>query len=222
LDKIPILFIQDSSTPFFDPRRSISDGVVAVSGDLSVKRLKDAYENGIFPWFNEGDPILWWSPDPRFILNPYEIKVSNSLKRSLKKFEIRFDSDFKSVINECANQRKNKEGTWINEQMIEAYIKLHEIGVAHSVESYFEGKLVGGLYGVVVGGVFCGESMFFKKSDASKAALVALCRHLIERDFDFIDCQTYTPHLESLGAKLISRDEFIQRLYKSRLKKLKF
>jgi leucyl/phenylalanyl-tRNA--protein transferase len=193
------------------------NGLLCAGGDLSPRRLLDAYRQGIFPWFSEGDPILWWSPDPRMVLFPEELKVSRSLRRVVARgtYEIRFDTDFRSVIQACAAPRDGHAGTWIVPQMVEAYTKLHELGFAHSVEAWHEGALAGGLYGLALGHVFFGESMFTRAPDASKAALVALVARLRERDFRVIDCQQATRHLASLGAREIPRKAFAQLLGES-------
>lgn len=198
---------------FPDPRTASEEGIVAYGGDLTPSRLMLAYRSGIFPWYSKNDPILWWSPDPRFILELDEFKLSRSLRKKIPRFEIRFDTAFSKVIRECATApRPGQSGSWIVSEMIEAYEELHALGYAHSVEAYQEGELVGGLYGVCVGSVFCGESMFAKVSDASKVAFAVLVEHLREREFDFIDCQVPTPHLKSLGAKEVSRNYFLERL----------
>lgn len=172
-----------------------------------------AYRNGIFPWYSKGDPILWWSPSPRLILELDDFKCSRSLRKSMMRFEVYFDKDFSQVIRECAQiPRRGQHGSWILPEMIEAYEELHTLGYAHSVEVYQEGILVGGLYGVSVGGVFCGESMFAKVSDASKVAFAVLVEKLREWKYDFIDCQVPTNHLKSLGAIEISRESFLERL----------
>lgn len=192
---------------------SNEDGIVAWGGDLTPSRLIRAYQNGIFPWYAKGDPIIWWSPNPRLIMELDDFKLSRSLKKSIKKFEYRFDTNFKEVIQKCATTpRENQNGTWIQEEIVEAYEVLHGMGIAHSIESYLDGNLVGGLYGVVVGGVFCGESMFAHVSDASKSAYAVLVKHLKYWGYDFIDCQVPTEHLKSLGAKEVSRDYFLSRL----------
>ncbi len=198
---------------FPDPRMASADGIVAYGGDLSPSRLMMAYRLGIFPWYAPGDPILWWSPDPRLILEPAEFRLRRSLKKKLARFEIRFDTAFSDVIRECARvPRRNQKGSWIVPEMVEAYEELYALGYAHSVEAYREGALVGGLYGVCVGRIFCGESMFAKVSDASKAALAVLAEQLGAWGFDFIDCQVPTEHLKSLGAREIPRDVFLARL----------
>jgi len=201
---------------FPHPSLSREDGLLAVGGDLSEERLLLAYENGIFPWFNAEDPPLWWSPPGRAVLFLDELKISKSLKQELRKtgYEVRFNSEFKSVINACQTVRE-KEGTWITEDIIEAYCSLHKKGIARSVETYFNGKLVGGLYGLVIGKVFCGESMFSLRSNASKVALFHLVNKLSEEQFKFIDCQIMNPHLQSLGAREIPRIEFLETLKNS-------
>ena len=202
---------------FPPPTRASEDGIVAWGGDLTPSRIIRAYQEGIFPWYSKQDPILWWSPDPRFIMELDDFRLTRSLKKSLKKFTYRIDTDFEGVIRSCASvPREGQNGTWILPEVIEAYETLHSLGVAHSIESYYEGELVGGLYGVAVGGVFCGESMFSKKSDASKAAYYILVQHLKKWGYSFVDCQIPTPHLGSLGAKEIPRVEFLERLYKVR------
>ena len=205
--------------PIFPPlSHAEPDGLLAVGGDLAAERLLLAYSSGIFPWFNEDDPILWWSPDPRFILNPKDLKVSRSLEKTIRQgiFEVRVDSAFERVIRSCGDTRKGEgegeAGTWITEDMIKAYCHLHELGFAHSVESWYEGDLVGGLYGVSLGRCFFGESMFTKMSNASKVAFVTMVRGLSELDFELIDCQMPSGHLESLGAVGIPRHVFLERL----------
>ncbi|MDS0526335.1 leucyl/phenylalanyl-tRNA--protein transferase [Clostridium sp. SHJSY1] len=198
---------------FPDPSLAEEDGLLAVGGDLSPERLLLAYANGIFPWFSDDQPLLWWSPDPRFIVYPKDIKISKSMKKLLKKntYKITFDTCFKDVISNCSNIRK-ESGTWITNEMIDAYCRLHELGFAHSVESWYENKLVGGLYGVSIGKCFFGESMFSTMSNASKAAFITLGNVLEQENFLMIDCQIHTPHLESLGALHVSRQEFLEIL----------
>ncbi len=201
---------------FPNPRESSKEGLIAWGGDLNPNRVISAYLQGIFPWYNEDDPILWWSPDPRLVLYPKDIKISKSLKRSLKKFDLKIDHDFEGVMRKCREVRLQKEeGTWILEDVIKAYTKIHKMGLAKSFETYYEGELVGGLYGIDLGGVFCGESMFSTKSDASKAALVYLAHYCIENRYEFIDCQVPSNHLKSMGAVEISRDEFLDALEES-------
>jgi leucyl/phenylalanyl-tRNA--protein transferase len=203
---------------FPDPELATPDGLLAVGGDLSTERLLAAYRQGIFPWYSGNEPILWWSPEPRLILEPAEIHISQSLRKVLrqKKFEITFDTEFAQVIQQCASaRRKGEHGTWITPEMQAAYIRLHELGFVHSVESWLQSKLVGGLYGVSLGRGFFGESMFSPVANASKVALVALCQLLQRWEFHFIDCQITTAHLLSLGAKEINRQEFLRRLQAS-------
>ncbi|MCW8955449.1 MAG: leucyl/phenylalanyl-tRNA--protein transferase [Gammaproteobacteria bacterium] len=190
------------------------DGLLALGGDLSPQRLLNAYQHGIFPWYTEDEPILWWSPDPRFVLFPEKLKISRSLRKTLRKqlFEVRMDTAFEAVMRACGESRPNQQGTWITEEMLQAYIRMHQLGFAHSVECWQDGELVGGLYGMAIGKVFFGESMFSRKTDASKVALVHLCTYLIEHGFKLIDSQVYTQHLESLGAELIPRARFAQLL----------
>lgn len=208
---------------FPDPRSETYNGIVAYGGDLSPSRLIKAYREGIFPWYSKGDPILWWSPDPRMILHLDNFRCTRSLKRSLKKYSITFDTAFEQVITACATTpRPLQKGTWITDEMIEAYITLHILGHAHSVEAWYDEELVGGLYGVVIGGVFCGESMFAKKTDASKCALFQLVKRLKQKGFSFIDTQVPTEHLKSLGATVVSKEVFIEMLHNSRNKMYNF
>lgn len=190
------------------------NGLLAVGGDLSPQRLINAYLQGIFPWFSEGEPILWWSPDPRTVLFPEQIRISRSLRKTLKKgrFKVSFDRDFKAVIDACAQPRENSPGTWLLPEMIKAYHTQHELGLAHSVEVWQDEELVGGLYGMAIGGVFFGESMFSRVPDTSKIALVQLSRTLQTWNFKMIDCQVYTQHLASLGAQEIPRKTFCKHL----------
>lgn len=199
----------------FPPLEAASpEGLLAVGGDLSSDRLLSAYRRGIFPWFSQGQPILWWSPDPRAVLYPAAIRVSRSLRRSLRKseFSVTTDRVFSKVIARCARNRKDQDGTWITQEMQDAYIALHRLGFAHSVETWQAGELVGGLYGVSIGKAFFGESMFSCVSDASKTALVGLAKVLTHSGYHFIDCQIRSAHLDSLGAQSISRAHFAQAL----------
>lgn len=193
------------------------NGLLAAGGDLLPERLIMAYRCGIFPWFNENETILWWSPDPRMVLFPNELKISHSLNKIVKKrnYEIRIDSAFNDVIRACATPRKGQSGTWIHSDMIAAYIKLHEMGLAHSVETWIDGHLKGGLYGVTQGRVFFGESMFSRINNASKIAFVHLVKQLVKWNYSMIDCQIRTDHLASFGAREIPRKEFIHKLKKS-------
>lgn len=198
---------------FPDPRLSSKEGLVAWGGDLNPNRILAAYRKGIFPWYNDSDPILWWSPDPRLVLFFDDMKISKSLQKSLNKYEVRFDTNFEAVIQKCREIRvKSGENTWILEEVIEKYVEIHKLGFAMSAETYFEGELVGGLYGILMGKVFCGESMFALKSDASKVALVRLSQKLQKEGYNFIDCQIPSEHLKSMGAREISRDEFLDML----------
>jgi len=199
------------------PRQDLADeeGLLAVGGDLRPERLLLAYANGIFPWFNEGEPVLWWCPDPRFVMFPENLKVSKSMRQVLRRgsFEYRCDSDFEGVIRNCAGAfRGDDVGTWITEEMIQAYLEMHRMGFAHSAESWQDGMLVGGLYGVRLGNMFFGESMFSTVSNASKAAYISLVEQLQADGVKLIDCQMHTPHLESLGAEYMARAEFLSRL----------
>jgi len=202
---------------FPSPELAGEGGLLAVGGDLSIPRLILAYRQGIFPWYNPGEPIFWWSPDPRLILEPSDLHVSRRLGRIIRqeRFQVTLDRAFKEVIRACSETRmKRGEGTWITPEMIKAYTELHYLGKAHSVETWQGDRLVGGLYGIAMGRVFFGESMFTKVSDASKAAFVTLVRQLSEWGFAMIDCQVTTWHLLSLGAKEIPRSFFLKRLKK--------
>jgi len=191
-----------------------SEGLLAYGGDLSPSRLLLAYRSGIFPWYNHDDPILWWSPDPRLVLYLDEFILRKSLKKRIKHFEIRYDTAFKEVMMECGSvPRDGQSGSWIIPEVIEGYSVLFDMGYAHSVEAWQDGKLVGGLYGVCIGKMFYGESMFAKVSDASKVAFANLVERLKKDGFKVIDCQISSPHLESLGARTISRDDFIKHLH---------
>lgn len=210
---------------FPDPDLAREDGLLAIGGDLTTDRLLNAYCNGIFPWFNEGEPILWWSPDPRMVIEPHTFKVSKSLKQTIrnKGYEQKIDSCFEDVIRECADTiRKDQDGTWITNEIQDAYINLHKAGFAHSFETFKDGELVGGLYGVMIGRVFFGESMFHKTTDASKTALVSLKNTCISLDIPLIDCQQETPHLKSMGAITISRKDFVSKLSKLCFEKPQF
>lgn len=192
------------------------EGLLAIGGDLQPERLLEAYRHGIFPWYNEGQPILWWSPDPRTVLFPDHLHISRSLKRSLRPghFMVTFDTCFETTVRHCAGSRPQhpEGGTWITPAMIEAYTTLHQEGYAHSVETWQHGELVGGLYGVAIGGAFFAESMFTKVDDASKVALVHLVRHLLTWDFRIMDCQQSSPHVLRLGAEEISRRVYIEQV----------
>jgi leucyl/phenylalanyl-tRNA--protein transferase len=190
------------------------NGLLAAGGDLSPERLLHAYRRGIFPWFSEGEPILWWSPDPRMVLVPAELKIGRSLAKTLRKadFEVRADSAFERVIQACSEPRPQQRGTWITDAMRAAYARLHGLGVAHCVETWRGGELIGGLYGVALGRMFYGESMFSRATDASKIALVYLVRQLQKWKFGLIDCQMNTPLLASFGAREIARAQFTRQM----------
>ncbi|MEI6283787.1 MAG: leucyl/phenylalanyl-tRNA--protein transferase [Opitutae bacterium] len=199
--------------PFADPSTASGTSPIHIGGSLDPELILCAYNHGIFPWFNEDQPIKWWCPNPRFVLLPSELRVTDSLKKVMRKKEwkVTIDKDFEGVMRECAAvYRPGQDGTWISEEMIEAYVKLHQMGFAHSVEVYWEDELVGGLYGMALGRVFHGESMFHHKTDASKVGFVALMHRLISCNFSLIDCQVPTPHLESLGAMRVDRNSFLE------------
>ena len=204
--------------PFPDPAEAEHDSIVAWGGNLSPGMLLSAYEQGLFPWYSEGDPVIWQSPDPRFVLFPETLHISVSMKKALrqKKFAISFDHDFPGVISACSKiQRQGQDGTWITADMIAAYTELHRLGWAHSSEAYREGKLAGGCYGIRLGNAFFGESMFSLKPNASKAAFLTLARFLFDDGVRFIDCQQHTNHMESLGGVDIGRKEFLSLLRKT-------
>ncbi|WP_319526058.1 leucyl/phenylalanyl-tRNA--protein transferase [uncultured Desulfosarcina sp.] len=212
------VFALSERLSFPPPHLAIKEGLLAVGGDLSVERLVLAYRSGIFPWYSEGEPILWWSPDPRLVLYPDELRISRSLRKVIKRklFHITFDQDFEAVITGCAEARRSYgEGTWITEEMKFAYIELHRQGYAHSVEAWQDGKLVGGLYGVAIGRAFFGESMFSRVSNASKVAFASLVETLQKNNFTIIDCQVRTDHLMRFGAREVSRKVFLEQLGKA-------
>ena len=195
---------------FPKPELAEEDGLLAVGGDLRVERLLLAYCNGIFPCYSDDEPILWWCPKPRFIIKPNEVNISKSMKRVFNKgeFKVTFDNDFEGVIRNCKELRENKEGTWITNEIMSAYIDLFKNGFATSVEVYKDKKLVGGLYGVKIGKCFFGESMFSTVSNASKVALISMCKRLEKEGYIFLDCQMHTNHLESMGGKFVSWEDF--------------
>ena len=211
-----LLYQLNDDDCFFPPAdRANPDGLLAFGGDLSPQRLLVAYANGIFPWYSDEEPIMWWSLDPRLVIRPGEMKVSKSLRRVVKsgKFEVRIDTHFREVMLHCAQTpRKDQDGTWIVDDMIEAYCHLHELGLAHSFETYRDDELVGGLYGVSIGKAFFGESMFHTETDASKVAFYHLHQFLLKNNFKLIDCQQETSHLKSLGAYAIPRSEYLKEL----------
>ncbi|HLF53360.1 leucyl/phenylalanyl-tRNA--protein transferase [Flavobacterium sp.] len=201
---------------FFPPvEEADRDGILAVGGDLSPERLLLAYKSGIFPWFNEDEPILWWSPNPRMVLFLDELVVSKSMRNILNRnlFKVTFNQNFKAVISNCRSVNRNGQiGTWISDEMIDAYCKLNELGIAKSVEVWQNDELVGGLYGIDLGHIFCGESMFSKVSNASKVAFISLVNQLKKDNYKLLDCQVYNEHLESLGCREIEREDFIRIL----------
>lgn len=205
----PEIFFPDVETALREP-----DGLLAVGGDLKPERLLLAYRNGIFPWFGPDQPILWWAPDPRLVLFPEQLRISRSLSRTLRKqrFTVTFDTAFAQVVDECAAPRPGQAGTWITPEMQSAYRRMHELGHAHSVECWQHGELVGGLYGIAIGHVFFGESMFTRVADASKVGFVTLVQQLQASGYRLIDCQVHTDHLESLGAMMIPRPDFTRLL----------
>lgn len=217
----PFMIVQLSqrSISFPPPATALHEpnGLLAVGGDLSPERLMHAYRHGIFPWFANDDPILWWSPNPRAVFYPEQIHVSRSLQKSWRKFpwHVSINRCFDAVIEQCAAKRRDQEGTWITDEMQAAYRQLHELGHAHSVEVWCNDKLVGGLYGISVGLAFCGESMFHNKTDASKIALAVFARQFSEHGGTLIDCQVGNPHLTSLGARNLSRDRFLLSLHEA-------
>ncbi len=213
-----MIFRLDERILFPDPSLADEDGLLAVGGDLSVERLLLAYQNGIFPWYNDDTPILWYSPHERFVLFPGELKITKSMRQILRSsmFNVTYNQCFGEVIEACSiAKREGQDGTWITADMKDAYLRLHREGYAHSVEVWEKDALVGGLYGVEVGDVFCGESMFSNVSNASKVALVSLCQ---TEKYKLIDCQVHTGHLESMGARLISRKEYMSILRNKGLK----
>lgn len=204
----------EQAFPDLDQALDEPNGLIAIDGCLSAKRLLNAYRAGIFPWYNPNEPILWWSPDPRLVILPEQVNISRSLAKALRKqtFKIKFDTAFGLVIEACSAPRADAGGTWISEEIKLAYMTLHELGHAHSVEAWEEDQLVGGLYGISIGRVFFGESMFHTRTDASKVAFVHLCQKLETLNYQIIDCQVKSKHLISLGAKEITREEFRQIL----------
>ena len=220
---MPVFQLSRHSITFPPAELANPDGIIAIGGDLSTERLLEAYLHGIFPWFSPGDPILWWSPDPRFVLFPADLKVSKSMRPyfNQKKFEVTCDQAFEQVMRACQAPREGQHfGTWITEGMVEAYCKLHEQGYAHSVEVWQNGQLTGGLYGLALGKCFFGESMFARASNASKFGFISLVQKLGELGFRLIDCQQQTRHLGSFGARAIPRREFLEILKKNEQEKM--
>lgn len=218
---MPVFWLDQEKLLFPHPSLADPNGVLAIGGDLSSERLLLAYQHGIFPWFNPGEEIIWWSPNPRFVLFPAELKVSRSMRPyfNQQKFKLTFDQCFAEVMKACQTvdrSRQGQYGTWITHSMLEAYIQLHELGYAHSVEVWAEEQLVGGLYGIALGKVFFGESMFARQSNASKFGMISLVQRLTEEGYWLIDCQQQTKHLGSLGARSISRNDFLGWLEKNK------
>jgi len=209
-------YLLDDTIEFPPVHLADDHGLLAIGGDLSPERLMAAYRRGIFPWpWYDGMPMFWWAPDPRFVLYPDELHVGRSLRTRTRTagYEVRYDTAFEAVMRGCSEApREGQDGTWITEEMIEGYVELHRLGHAHSAEAWFEGELVGGLYGVAMGGLFCGESMFARRSDASKVAFVKLVERLREHGFRLVDCQLETEHLERFGARDIPRDQYMEEL----------
>jgi leucyl/phenylalanyl-tRNA--protein transferase len=208
---------------FPHPLSASFEGILAIGGDLSCPRLTLAYQYGIYPWYNEGDPIIWWFPDPRCVVKPQDVSISKSMQRLIRKesFTATLDTAFSEVISQCRKiPRDRQKGTWIHPEMVDAYISMHKVGHAHSVEVWESGRLVGGLYGVASGRVFFGESMFSQATNASKYALIALAQVLLDKGFWLIDCQQDTPHMRSMGASLLGAREFHEMLMRNRIETL--
>jgi len=212
------LLSPDATFPPVETALEEPNGLLAIGGELTIPRLLDAYRLGIFPWFSDDDPVLWWSPDPRMVLFPDELRISKSLRKRLRRggYTVTFDQVFRLVIKACAETPRGEDhpGTWITDEILEGYCALHELGYAHSVETWIDGELVGGLYGVQIGKMYYGESMFHRVTDASKIAFVHLVRRLATQGVGMIDCQMNTSHLASFGAREIPRREFLDKLYK--------
>ncbi len=209
------MFLLNEKIEFPSVDLADKDGLLAIGGDLSTERLLEAYRHGIFPWYNDDEPICWWSPDPRFVLFPEKLKISKSMQQVFRKQQFYFtvNEAFPEVISRCKEvNRKNQEGTWITTDVKEAYIRLHELGIAHSAEAWLNGKLVGGLYGIRIGKIFFGESMFSLVSNASKFAFISYIQQLKNQSVSLIDCQIYSEHLESMGAEMIARSDFSKLL----------
>jgi len=213
MNDTPIYLAENFSGSFPSTQFALTepDGLLAVGANLKPETLLQAYSQGIFPWYSDDQPILWWSPNPRCVLYPQKLKISRSLRKTLNKniYEVRTDTAFREVMQACAEPRKDDKGTWIDKDMLQAYCQLHELGYAHSIECWYKNKLVGGLYGIKIGAMFFGESMFSKKTDASKVALEYLCNTVKP---ELIDVQVYSEHMASLGAELIDREKFIEQV----------
>lgn len=212
---VPVYRLISSEPLFPDPEDANEDGLLAIGGALTEDWLLSAYQNGIFPWFSEGDPVMWWSPDPRFVLYPGEVYISKTMRSKLRspRWSFTMDLNFDTVLDKCAEApREGQDGTWITSEMRAAYKRLHRIGIAHSAEARLDGVLVGGLYGVSIGAAFFGESMYTEVSDASKFALINLCKYLESKQFKMVDCQIYSAHLEQMGAEIMPRTRFLELL----------
>lgn len=211
---MPVYFLDKNKISFPHPTLARRDGLLAIGGDLSAERLMLAYSHGIFPWYEPGEEILWWCPKERFVIFPEEIHISHSMRKYIKRHEMKavLNRDFADTMHRCRIMRESAEGTWISDEMEAAYLRLHRKGYALSLESFEDGKLAGGLYGVSIGRCFFGESMFSERENGSKAALIALARMLSEKHFLFIDCQFHTEHLESMGGRFISWEEYDRML----------
>ena len=218
------LVLLDAETPVFPNPNSAAkepDGLLAVGGNLSPNTILAAYSKGIFPWFNEQDPILWWSPSVRCVIHPAKIHSSKSLKKHIRnhQFTITIDKGFNQVIQACAERGNNQE-TWITDDMMDAYTRLHRLGHAHSLEVWEDKQLIGGIYGLAIGGIFCGESMFSRATNGSKIAMLYLCQHLVAKGFELLDCQLVNKHLLTMGGQAIKRTDFLSKLAKLREKKV--
>lgn len=211
---MPVFALDENEIYFPEPTLAEKDGLLAIGGDLSLERLVLAYSNGIFPWYNKDDPIMWWCPKERFIIRPSAIHISHSMKKIMRKHDVKIqlNRDFADTMHKCRTKRENNEGTWINDDMEKAYFRLHENGFAVSVEAYIDGNLAGGLYGVCLGRCFFGESMFSDMENGSKLALILMADVLVKNDFVMIDCQFHTDHLESMGGEAISYEDYIELL----------
>ncbi|HMV24305.1 MAG TPA: leucyl/phenylalanyl-tRNA--protein transferase [Saprospiraceae bacterium] len=212
---MPVYWLNDNDVRFPPLEYAMPDGLLAIGGDLSVKRLLGAYKCGIFPWYNATEPIMWWSPDPRLVLFPDKLHVAKSMRTYFNNntFQLSYNHAFEEVMTACGEiSRKNQDGTWIHQDLVDAYVRLHKAGFAHSVEVWKNSRLVGGLYGIAIGKVFFGESMFAHLPNASKFGFISLVKKLAQLNFKLIDCQQETPHLKSLGAELLDRNVFVQIL----------
>ncbi|CEN39294.1 leucyl/phenylalanyl-tRNA--protein transferase [Capnocytophaga cynodegmi] len=204
--------------PFPSPEIASEEGIVAYGYDLTPERLLEAYQNGIFPWYNEEEPVLWWSPNPRFVLFPEKLHISKNIKKLLRKniYQVTYNQSFEEVIRNCASiPRKDQDGTWIHPEMIVTYTQLHQLGYAHSVEVWYENQLVGGLYGIKMGNIFCGESMFSRKSNASQVGFITFLQQ--HPEIKLVDCQVYSEYLEKLGAEEIPRTQFLEIIRKNKV-----